>query len=324
MKNTPVQLLLAAAIVSCVYLIACQKQTTDPQFLAAAKGNEKNRNGHDNANGGTSTNTSTCYYGQGYWFGSGKRTWPDLNGGTVSGTITIGSFNYSQDDAWSIWKSSNSGGKKDAKKAFVLLSTLQLSGPNVPMYTNMDADVAMVTNWLNGLGALSGSNLPASKMPSDVKAAYNRLKDWMENHECEDDDDEEDETCTTEWKYWFGDEAHNWPDVNGTADANVTIAGNNYTAADAAAAWNFYKTSSLHDPQKALILLAVLRLSGTPTNGYSGMATDIATVETWLQTFGRLSATNNPTTAMPTDVADAYNRLTNWLDDHDCDDDDDD
>jgi hypothetical protein len=323
MKRTPWRLLLAAFILSSVYLVACSKAGADPSLFAdASNHNGRGGNTYLGTNGGTSS--GTCYQGQGYWFGRGNHTWPDMNGATA-GSITIGTANYTQQQAWDIWKSSNKGGYKDAKKAFVLLTTIQLAGNVSPTYTNFSADVTTLSNWLATLGTLSANNVPSTSMPADVKAAYNRLKDWVEAHSCGgdgEDDDADDEVCTTDLAYWYGSSAHTWPDVNGTAAGNITVAGSTYSATDAAAIWSFYNTSTTDDVQKVWLLLSALQLSGT-TPTYSGYTTDLNTLQTWLATFGKLTTTNQPTTAMPANVADAYSRLTTWVKGNDCDGDDD-
>lgn len=321
MKKRSVQLLLSAALLSCVYLIACQKSSADPSLTSEASLNGRGH-GHDDVVGGTVSGTTggtysgTCYLGQGYWFGGGKHTWADLNG-TAAGNVTIGGFNYTQQQAQDIWKSSNSGGKKDAKKAFILVASVLLSGNNVPTYTGMSTDLATVQSWLSSLGQLTATNISSTKMPANVKAAYSRLNDWLENHECDDSDDRE-EVCTTDIQNWFGSGSQTWPDVNGTTAGNVTIAGFNYTPTEALAVYNFYLSSSNHDPEKVFLTLAALKLAQANIS-YTGYAADITTLETWLAGFNKLTATNLPTTTMPANVADAYSRLTGYVQSHDCD-----
>ncbi len=342
MKKTSFRLLFSAMALSCVYLVACQKEASDTSLISEARGGNGNGNngiGHGNGgNGGTNAGTAsrTCYLGQGYWFASGKHTWPDVNGGTASGSITIGTTTYSQEQGIAIWKSSNAGGLKDAKKAFLLLATIQLSAATVsPTYSGYAADLATVTSWLSGLGTLNPSNLPSAKMDAATKAAYNRLKDWVESHECDgdddghdgDDDDDDDKNCPTDISYWLSNTS--LPDVNGsTVSGTITIAGTTsattqyYSLQNLVTVWTTYQTHPT-DAQRVLFLLSAYKLAQysaaftVPTQ----IQTDLAVLESWLSTQGMLTATNfgGSLSTAPQSVRDAYNRVTAYIEDHDCD-----
>jgi len=167
--------------------------------------NGNNGNGNNGNNGGTA-GCNTCYYGQGYWFANGNHTWPDVNGTTMQNqNVTVGNHHYSQQEGQMIWNTSNSGGKKDAKKAYTMIASMKLSNycgsyTGYPSgsghqggHTGYMMDMQTVENWMHPMGELSSSNMPSAQMPSHVKHAYERLKSWMEMKECEDDDDHHDD-----------------------------------------------------------------------------------------------------------------------------------
>ena len=216
---------IAASIVllTGLAIAGCQKDATMGQNGEGSmnnknNGNNNNNNNNNNGNNGNngggqngggssgSNNCNTCFYSQGYWFASGKHMWPDMNGSTTYGSVTVGGHHYTMEEGMHIWKTSNKGGKKDAKKAFILIIVIKLSNycgsysdypsgsGHMGGHTGFMTDMATVENWLSMMGGkLSTSHMPHTSMPSHVKQAYERLKSWIEMHECDDDSDEHDD-----------------------------------------------------------------------------------------------------------------------------------
>lgn len=128
-----------------------------------------------------------CAFGQGYWFGNGNQSWPDMNG-DVYGNVTIGGENYSRDEARAIWWANNGNcpGIPDAKKAFAFVSAITLSGSNVVATGDFWNDISTVDSWLESLDRLSDVNIcnhPSA--PANVKEAVARIGAWMDEHKCE-------------------------------------------------------------------------------------------------------------------------------------------
>ena len=128
-----------------------------------------------------------CSFGQGYWYGNGNLSWPDVNGASA-GDVTVGNENYTRDEARAIWWANNGNcpGIPDAKKAFAFVSSIMLSGNSVIGNTDLWNDVASVNNWLESLNRLSDVNIcnhPSA--PASVKDAVARMCAWMDDHKCE-------------------------------------------------------------------------------------------------------------------------------------------
>src|SRR5688572_24930495 len=81
-----------------------------------------------------------CSWSQGYWFAAPHVIWPDSNG-VAYGQITIGGHHYTQAEGKAIWNTSNAGGIKDSKKAFLQVAAIKLSGSNVIPSAPVWADV---------------------------------------------------------------------------------------------------------------------------------------------------------------------------------------
>jgi hypothetical protein len=174
--------------------------------------NGNNNNGNNGNNGGGqhgggqsgSGECKTCFYGHGHWFASGKHQWMDMNG-SAQGQVTVGGHHYTMQEGMQIWQTSNSGGKKDSKKSYTMIASIKLSNycGSYSDYTagsghsggqmGFNHDMHTVETYLSSMGKLSSMNMPSTSMPSHVKQAYERLKSWMEKHECDDDSDEHDD-----------------------------------------------------------------------------------------------------------------------------------
>lgn len=123
-----------------------------------------------------------CAYSQGYWFAKPNVIWPDVNGPNY-GQVTIGGYDYTQSEGIAIWKTSNKGGIRDSKKAFLQVAAIKLSGgtsSNLP--ASVWTDVQLIESWLSTLGKLSPNNLLTGN--KTVSAAAGRLGDWIDQNHC--------------------------------------------------------------------------------------------------------------------------------------------
>jgi hypothetical protein len=128
-----------------------------------------------------------CAFGQGYWYGNGNISWPDVNG-SDAGNITVGDEFYTRDEARAIWWANNGDcpGIPNAKKAFAFVSAIRLSGDNVIGNASLWDDMETVDNWLASLVRLTPENICSHpSAPTDVMVAVARLGAWMDEHECE-------------------------------------------------------------------------------------------------------------------------------------------
>jgi len=116
----------------------------------------------------------TCAFSQGYFFAKPDLIW--------ASNVTIGGYTYTQAEGKAIWNTSNKGGIRDSKAGFLQVAAIKLSGTNVAQTASVWADVAIVENYLSGLGKLSPTNLPTGDAAS--KAAAGRIGDWIDQHHC--------------------------------------------------------------------------------------------------------------------------------------------
>ena len=126
-----------------------------------------------------------CSFSQGYYFAKPGPTWTEL-----SGVITVGGFEYTEEEGRAIWDCSNAGGIKDSKKGFTQVSALKLSGAYPSGNLLIDADVVLIENWLASKGKLVAcSNLPNQTENEKVTygnaaAAAARIGEWINNNHC--------------------------------------------------------------------------------------------------------------------------------------------
>jgi hypothetical protein len=120
-----------------------------------------------------------------------------------------------------------------------------------------------------------------------------------------------------------------WQDMNGSSVyGQISVGGHHYTMQEGQQIWNTSNKGGKKDAKKAYTLVASLKLSNY-CGSYSGYqsghsyTTDLATVEQWLSSMGKLSSSNMPSTQMPNQVKQAYERLKSWIEMKECDDDDD-
>jgi hypothetical protein len=118
-----------------------------------------------------------CSFSQGYWFAKPGLIWP--------GSVTVGGKTYSQDEGRAIWNTSNAGGIAAAKKVFLQVATIKLSGSNVLPTATVLADVAKAEAWLANLPKLTPTNLKTISANADALAAADRISAWIELNHCE-------------------------------------------------------------------------------------------------------------------------------------------
>ena len=128
-----------------------------------------------------------CAFGQGYWFGNGNLSWPDVNG-VNTGHVTIGAEYYTRDEPRAIWWANNGlcPGIPNAKKAFAFVAAIRLSDANVIGNATLWSDMATIDAWLESLERLTPENICSHPDASaTVMAAVARLGDWMDEHDCD-------------------------------------------------------------------------------------------------------------------------------------------
>ncbi len=128
--------------------------------------------------------TEGCSYSQGRYFAS-PHAWPTR-------TVTVGGYSYTEREGRAIWKSSNQGGKSDAKKGFHQVAAIKLSGNSVGACASVWADVKIVEDWLKTLPKLTPHNVRHYRNKA-VGEAAGRIGDWIDDNHCRKDNDEEDE-----------------------------------------------------------------------------------------------------------------------------------
>ena len=130
---------------------------------------------------------TNCSYSQGYWFASNPQHPNGIH--PWNGTVTIGGHTYTNAEGLAIWKSSNAGGIKHSKKAFLQLASLKLSGTDLT-----DPDIAGYVNtiecWLGSIAKLSPAYLP-NQSPASIGACGNasnaagQIGDGISDNHCE-------------------------------------------------------------------------------------------------------------------------------------------
>ncbi|MEP6614920.1 MAG: hypothetical protein ABJA57_00005, partial [Ginsengibacter sp.] len=134
---------------------------------------------------GPITFSSNCSCGLtiGYWFAKPGVVWPDVNG-TAPGVVTVGGYNYTQEEGLAIWNTSNAGGLPDAKKAFLQATAVKLSSSTILPTDPIWADVAIIDNWLSTLPKLTPTNI-YDFTNKDAADAAGRIGVWLSDHDCD-------------------------------------------------------------------------------------------------------------------------------------------
>jgi hypothetical protein len=118
-----------------------------------------------------------CSLSQGYWFAKPGVAWPFA--------LEVGGHSYSRNDGLAIWKSLNKKGVSDAKKGFLQVAAIKLSGGtaiNTP--TALWNDVLIIEAFLETLNTkLTAQNVSLYNYKPAGQAA-GRIGDWIDANHC--------------------------------------------------------------------------------------------------------------------------------------------
>lgn len=120
----------------------------------------------------------------------------------------------------------------------------------------------------------------------------------------------EGEGCSMSQGFWFASPVSVWPETG------IKVAGYSYTKAEAIAIWNTSNAGGIPDSKKGFLQVATIYLSGATVYHAASVWTDVAIVEDWLSTLGKLSPTNLPTGNSV--VGSAAGRIGDWVDENHC------
>jgi hypothetical protein len=121
-----------------------------------------------------------CSFSQGYWFAKPDLVWP--------GNVTIGGYSYTQAEGVAIWNSSNAGGIGTAKKVFLQVAAIKLSGSSVSISATVWAQVQIAENWLATLPKLTPANVKSFNNAAGAaaaKTAADAISSWITENHCE-------------------------------------------------------------------------------------------------------------------------------------------
>jgi len=115
-----------------------------------------------------------CSMSQGFWFAKPQSVWS---------SVTVGGYSYTHTESLAIWNTSNAGGIADAKKGFLQVAAIKLSGSTVLSTDSVWDDVAIVEAWLSPLAKLTTLNLNDFSNSNAAQAA-GRIGNWIDAHHC--------------------------------------------------------------------------------------------------------------------------------------------
>lgn|GEM_PF-613468 len=117
-----------------------------------------------------------CSFSQGYYFAKPNFVWPS--------SVTVGGYVYSQAEGKAIWDAVNRGGIADAKKAFLQVAAIKLSGASVGKCATVWADVEIIEDWMKSLNTkLTPANIRNFSNPAAAQAA-GRIGEWIDKNHC--------------------------------------------------------------------------------------------------------------------------------------------
>lgn len=117
-----------------------------------------------------------CSFSQGYYFAKPNFVWPS--------SVTIGGYVYTQAQGKAIWDTPNRGGIADAKKAFLQVAAIKLSGASVGKCATVWADVKIIEDWLKSLNTkLTPANIRNFSNPAAAQAA-GKIGEWIDKNHC--------------------------------------------------------------------------------------------------------------------------------------------
>jgi hypothetical protein len=123
-----------------------------------------------------------CSLSIGYWFARPNVTWP------TNGTVVLGNHTYTRTEGLAIWNTSNKGGMKNAKMAFLQASAIRLSmamGLLQQLPSGLATDLATVETYLNPMPKLTATSIPANSASSAAAGAAGRIGDWISSNHCD-------------------------------------------------------------------------------------------------------------------------------------------
>jgi hypothetical protein len=117
--------------------------------------------------------------------------WPDVNGPGVYGKVTVGGFNYTEAEGRAIFAIPNNanGIMPAAKRGFIAMATLKLSGTAYLFEPDLLLHVNIVQPWLALQGKISPNNCPGNSLLGNVLGVYNSagaINDWIWVNKCPD------------------------------------------------------------------------------------------------------------------------------------------
>lgn len=125
-------------------------------------------------------------------------------------------------------------------------------------------------------------------------------------------------SCSYSQGYYFGS-PNPW-----LAPATVTVSGYTYTEAEGRAIWNCSNAGGIKDSKKGFLQVAAVRLSNAYPTGNALIDADVALIEAWLATKGKLVACSNlpdqtsAEIATYGDVSIAAGRIGQWITANHC------
>lgn len=124
-----------------------------------------------------------------YFFETSQEPWPDVNGlinginGINNGNVTVGGYDYTEEEGKEIYNSPDPNGMPDSKNAFIQVATLKLSHTDYTQHSDLLQATITIENWLyTTCGKLSPSNLPTGN--PEVEKAANFLHSWIQANNC--------------------------------------------------------------------------------------------------------------------------------------------
>lgn len=116
--------------------------------------------------------------------------------------------------------------------------------------------------------------------------------------------------CSMSQGYWFASPAAVWP------SAGVTVAGHNYTEAEAKAIWNTSNQNGLPDSKKAFTQVVAIKLSSATIGGNASVWSFVTTAEAYLGTLNKLTPSYLPTGNAA--ASNAAGNIGNWINTYHC------
>lgn len=121
----------------------------------------------------------------------------------------------------------------------------------------------------------------------------------------------EETSCSLSQGYYFAKPDLVWA-------GTVTIGGHTYTQAEGQAIWNTSNKGGIKDSKAGFLQVAAIKLSGSSVSASASVWADVAIVESYLASLGKLSPSNLPTGDAAAKAA--AGRIGDWIDLNHCED----